>query len=96
MNNTAGTVSFIDPSTNAVKHTIVVSEYPIDGGDIAVGGGFVWARVSDAAVAQIDPATTTVVARYGSRVGSGSVAADSDAVWISAHDVTTVWRVPLG
>jgi virginiamycin B lyase len=96
MNNTAGTVSFIDPSTNAVNDIVVVSEYPIDGGDIAVGGGFVWARVSDVAVAQIDPATMTVIARYGPSVGSGSVAADRDAVWISAHDVTTVWRVPLG
>ncbi len=96
MNNSAGTVSFIDPSTNAVNGTVVVSESPVDGGDIAVGGGFVWARVSDVAVAQIDPATMTVVARYGPPVGSGSVAADSDAVWVSAHDVTTVWRVPLG
>lgn len=96
MNNTAGTVSFIDPSTNAVTGTILVSSYRVDGGDIAVGGGFVWARVSDVALAQIDPATMTVVARYGHNVGSGSVAANNDAVWISAHDVTTVWRLPIG
>jgi virginiamycin B lyase len=95
MNNTAGTVSFIDPSTNAVTATIAVSSNRIDGGDIAVGGGFVWARVSDVVVTQIDPTTMSVVARFGPRAGSGSVAADDNAVWVSAHDVTTVWRVPL-
>jgi hypothetical protein len=27
--------------------------------------------------------------------GSGGVAADDDAVWITAHDVTTIWRLLL-
>ena len=47
-------------------------------------------RVSDALVARIDPSTNTVVARYGLPSGSGSVAADDNAVWISAHDVHKV------
>jgi hypothetical protein len=96
MNNVAGTVTRVDASTNAVVSTIKVAQRRVDGGDMSVGGGYAWARVSDALVAQIDPATNTVVARYGPEAGSGSVAADKDAVWISAHDVTTVWRVPIG
>jgi virginiamycin B lyase len=94
-NNDASTVSRVDPATNTVTATIRVSGRPIQGGDIAVGGGSVWARVSDVLVAQIDPATNTVVARFGKGWGSGSVAADDEAVWISAHDVLSIWRLPL-
>ncbi len=94
-NNVDGTVTRVDPATNRVVTTITVDSGPVQGGDLAVGGGFVWARVSDALVAKIDPATNTVVARYGPKSGSGSVAADADAVWISAHDVDLVYRLPL-
>ncbi len=95
MNNTDGTVSRVDPASNTVLASIVVNDGAISGGDMAVGGGYAWARVSDALVAKIDPSTNTVVARYGLPSGSGSVAADDDAVWISAHDVTKVWRIPI-
>lgn len=95
MNETDGTVSRIDPTTDTVVATILVTSRPVEGGDIAVGGGSVWARISDQLVARIDPATNEVVARYGPPAGSGSVAADDDAAWISAHDVNTVWRLPL-
>ena len=94
-NNDDGTVSRVDPATNAATATITVSGRPIQGGDIAVGGGSVWARVSDVLIAQIDPATNTVIARFGESWGSGSVAADDEAVWISAHDVLSIWRLPL-
>ncbi len=96
LNQSDGTVSRIDPGTNTVVATIPVSARPVEGGDMAFGGGFAWARVSDSLVAQIDPATNTVVRRLGESAGSGSVAADDKAVWISAHDVHTLWRVPLG
>ena len=95
-NNLDGTVSRVDPATNAVTATIRVDNGPVEGGDLAVGGGFVWARVTDALVAKIDPATDTVVARYGPAGGSGSVAADDSAVWISAHDIDVVYRLALG
>jgi YVTN family beta-propeller protein len=94
-NNGDSSVSRIDPATDTVLATIHVSGRPIQGGDIAVGGGSVWARVSDVLVAQIDIATNTVVARFGESWGSGSVAADNEAVWISAHEVLSVWRLPI-
>jgi virginiamycin B lyase len=95
MNNFTGVVLHIDPVSNEIAETITVSASPINGGDIAVGGGSVWARVSDVLVSRIDPVMNRVVERYGSAKGSGSVAADDDAVWISAHDVFVVWRVPI-
>jgi len=95
MNARDGTVSRIDPVTNAVVATIPVSPNPIEGGDISFGGGAIWARVTDQLVARIDPARNAVVARYGPPAGSGGVAADDTAAWISAHDVNAVWRLPL-
>lgn len=95
LNQADGTVTRIDPKTNTVTATITVSSQPVDGGDMAFGGGYAWARVSDALVAQIDPATNKVIRRFGSPAGSGSVVADDNAVWISAHDVETIWRVAL-
>jgi virginiamycin B lyase len=94
-NNGDGTVSRVDPATDQVTKTIVVDLGPIEGGDLKVGGGYVWARVSGSLVTQIDPASDLVVARIGQRQGSGSVAADEGAVWISAHDHNVVYRVPL-
>jgi YVTN family beta-propeller protein len=94
MNQLDGTVSRIDPASNTVVATIAVGE-PIEGGDIAVGGGYVWLRGSDTLLFKIDPATNAIVARYGPSSGSGSVAADDNAVWVTAHDITTVWRLPL-
>jgi YVTN family beta-propeller protein len=94
-NNRDGTVSRVDPATDQVTETIAVDLGPIEGGDLTVGGGYVWARVGGSLVTQIDPATNLVVARIGQRQGSGSVAADEDAVWISAHDRNVVYRVPV-
>ena len=95
MNEGDGTVSRIDPASDSVTATILVATRPVQGGDIAVGGGSVWARISDQLVARIEPATNEVVARFGPPAGSGSVAADDAAAWISAHDVNAVWRLPL-
>ena len=94
-NNVDGTVTRVDPATNLAVATIAVDSGPVDGGDLAVGGGYVWARVTDTIVAKIDPATNTVVARYSPAAGSGSVAADATAAWISAHDEDLVYRLPL-
>jgi YVTN family beta-propeller protein len=94
-NNLDGTVSRVDPDTNTVAATIPVDSHPVDGGDLAVGGGYVWARVSGWLVSQIDPATNAVIGRYGPAAGSGSVAATDDTLWISAHDIDQIYRVPL-
>ena len=90
-----GTVTRVDLATCRQVATIRVSSLPVTGGDIAVGGGFVWARVTDELLAKIDPGSNTLVARYGPTAGSGSVAADATAAWVTAHDSDTVFRLPL-
>jgi virginiamycin B lyase len=95
MGSATGEVVHVDPATNAVVATIPTGGR-VEGGDIAVGGGYVWARISEVLVAQIDPATDTVVARYGPPpTSSGSVDADDQAVWVSDFLDQTVWRLPL-
>jgi streptogramin lyase len=94
LNTAEGEVYRIDPSTNALTATIDVGQ-PVLFGDIAFGHDSVWVRVTDALVAQIDPATNTLVKRYGAGAGPGSVAADDGALWISAHTTLSVWRVLL-
>lgn len=92
--NGDGTVTRIGADGQVVA-TIQVSAQPIDGGDMAAGGGYAWARISAGLIAKVDPSTNEVVATYGPPSGSGSVAADDAAAWVSAHDVSALWRLPL-
>lgn len=94
MNQAEGSVSRVDPATNAVVATIPTG-LSIRGGDIAVGGGAVWVRGGPELLARIDPATNEVTDKWGPLAGSGSVAADDAAVWVTAHDVERIWRLPL-
>jgi virginiamycin B lyase len=89
-----GTVTRIDADTNRTVR--IAARVRGEGGDLTVGGGFVWARGSDRLLTRIDPTRRKVVARYGPSSGSGAVIVGGGAVWISAHDVNTVWRLRLG
>jgi YVTN family beta-propeller protein len=79
MNQSAGSVSRIDPASNSVVATIEVDGEAIFGGDVTVGEGFVWLRGSHELVAPIDPATNRVIARIGSPQASGGVHAGEEA-----------------
>ena len=95
INASDATVSRIDPATNAVTATITVSSAGISGGDIAASSDAVWVRVTDDALAvRIDPRSNTVVDRVGPPTGSGGVAIAGSAVWITAHDSQSIWRLP--
>ena len=94
LNQITGSVTRLAPGTAKVAASIranVVGE----GGDMTVGGGWVWARGTRSLLTRIDPRTNHVVERYGPPSGSGAAIVGFGAVWISAHDVTTVWRLPL-
>jgi virginiamycin B lyase len=88
-----GTVTRIDADTGRTAR--IAAGVRGEGGDLTVGGGSVWARGSDRLLTRIDPERRRVVARYGPSSGSGAVIVGAGAVWISAHDVNTVWRLPL-
>src|SRR5215217_1584943 len=89
-----GTVTRLDLKTGAKRATIRAHLEGL-GGDITTGDGAVWARTGTTLLTRIDPGTNTVTQRYGPESGSGAVIVEGDNVWISAHDVPAVWRLPL-
>jgi virginiamycin B lyase len=93
MNQADGSASSVDPRTGEVT-TVTVDTGPIQGGDIVAGRQAVWVRVTDALVARVDVRTKAVTLRIGPASGSGSVALSGRNVWITAHDVHHIWRVP--
>lgn len=90
LNQGDGTVSRVDPKTNAVIATIAVG-VPGGGGDIDAGGGAVWVRASRVLLSVIDPHSNRVVERLGPVAGSGAVRVAGNGVWVTAHDIGTVW-----
>lgn len=88
-----GHVSRLDPGTG--QTTTIDLGFAGEGGDLTTGGGWVWARGAVQLLARIDPRTNQVAETYGPASGSGAVIVGYDAVWFSAHDIGTVWRMPL-
>ena len=94
MAQTAGALCRIDPADNRLAGCTVIDLGGVDGGDLTVGDGYVWFRGTQELVAQVDP-TGRVVRRIGAGEGSGSASAGSGQLWISAHDVAKIYRVPV-
>lgn len=90
LNQRDGTVTRIDPATNKVVATIA-ADVPGGGGDIAAGAGRVWIRAGKTLLSAIDPATNRIVERFGPPSGSGAVRVANDLIWVTAHDIQTVW-----
>jgi len=90
-----GSVTKVDPTSGEVIATITADELAGEGGDVAVGGGSVWIRTGSTLLIRIDPSTDQVVERFGPRAGNGGVAVTAGAVWLSAYDRDTVWRLPV-
>jgi virginiamycin B lyase len=90
LNQGDGTVSRVDPESNRLVATIP-TDVPGPGGDIAVGAGRIWVRATQTLLSVVDPERNRVVARYGPPCGSGAVRANAEVVWVTAHDIQTVW-----
>ena len=95
MAQSAGALCRIDPADNRLVGCTVIDQGGVEGGDLTVGNGFVWFRGTEALVAQVDPRSGRVVRRIGPGEGSGSAGAGSGQLWISAHDVSKLYRVPV-
>jgi streptogramin lyase len=87
-----GSVTRIDPADNSGE-TVPASDLSVNGGDIVAGDDAVWVRSSAELAVRLDPETLDIVQRVGPPSGSGSIGIDGSGVWISAHDVKTVWFV---
>ncbi|WP_438856029.1 Vgb family protein [Agromyces sp. M3QZ16-3] len=92
--NQGGGVSRVDPATNRVVATIPANPNGIRGGDIAATADAVWVQANGFLGVQVDPRTNTVVRRIRPGLGSGGIAIAADgSVWITAHDVHTLYRI---
>lgn len=90
LNQGDGSVSRIDPVSNLVAATIAAGVQG-SGGDIATGAGVVWVRAKRVLLSVVDPRTNRVVERFGPPAGSGAVRVAGNLVWVTAHDIQTVW-----
>ena len=89
LNQDDGTVSKIDPSTNKVS-TIEAAAIGT-GGDITAGQKYLYIRAKNILLSVIDPQTNKVISRFGPPAGSGAVCVENGRVWVTAHDVNTIW-----
>ena len=86
-----GSVSHIDPATNQVV-AVIDTKVPGGGGDIATGAGLVWVRAAEGRLLQtINPVTNSVEIIYRPVSGSGAVRVTDHFVWVTAHDINTIW-----
>ena len=86
-----GTVSHIAPEQNKVVANID-TKVPGGGGDIATGAGRVWVRAKKARFLQtINPVSNTVETIYTPISGSGAVRVTKHFIWVTAHDINTIW-----
>lgn len=93
LNEGDGSVSRINPNTNQLTATIdaKVSGW---GGDIAAGAGRVWLRGNKTFfLVAVDPKRNAVSKRYSPLCGSGAVRVAKNIIWVSAHDINTVWAI---
>lgn len=91
LNQGDGTVSHIDPEKNKVI-AIVDTKVPGSGGDIATGAGLVWVRATKGRFLQtINPVSNTVKTIYTPISGSGAVRVTQHFIWVTAHDINTIW-----
>ena len=93
LNQGDGSVSRIDPSSNAVV-AVIAAQLEGSGGDIATGEGAVWVRAKKVLLSIIRPDTNRVVERFGPPAGSGAVRVAGKFTWVTAHDIQTVWVLP--
>ena len=91
LNQGDGTVSRINPEQNQVV-AVVETKVPGSGGDIATGAGRVWVRAKKGRFLQaINPILNTVETIYTPVSGSGAVRVTEHFVWVTAHDINTIW-----
>jgi virginiamycin B lyase len=92
LNQGDGTVSRVDAATGKLLATIPAG-IPGLGGEIAYGGGSVWATVFGFPITRIDPATNKVMQQWAGK-GGDSIRFAHGSVWLTFLTGAKVWRLP--
>jgi virginiamycin B lyase len=93
LNQGDGTVSRVDAKTGKLLATIPAG-IPGLGGEIAYGGGFVWATVFGYPITRIDPAKNQVVQQWVGK-GGDSIRYAHGSIWLTFLMDAKVWRLKL-
>lgn len=93
LNQGDGSVSRVDAKTGRLAATIQAG-IPGYGGEIAFGGGFVWATVTEFPLTQIDPSKNQVVRQWRGE-GGDSVRFAFGTVWLTNLKGERLWRIPV-
>ncbi len=91
LNQGDGTISRIDQTTGKLQATITAG-IPGPGGEIAYGGGSVWATVFGYPITRVDPKTNKVVQQW-TGAGGDSIRFAHGSVWLTFLTGAKVWRL---
>lgn len=95
MSQSDGSISRINPLTNKVS-ALIQAQVPGAGGEIAHGGGFIWATMNGTPVIRIDPRHNRVLAEYGNYKNADAIRFGFGSVWVSDHGKGELWRIDPG
>src|SRR5262249_55958365 len=92
LNQGDGTIARVDAATGK-RTALIAAGIPGEGGEVAFGGGAVWASVFDFPVTRVDPATNAVTGQW---VGPGgdSIRYAHGSLWLTSLLTGKVWRLP--
>jgi virginiamycin B lyase len=92
LNQGDGTIARVNAKTGK-RTALIAAGIPGFGGEIAFGGGAVWATVFQFPITRIDPSTNTVSAQWHG-AGGDSIRYGHGSVWLSSLMGGKVWRLP--
>ena len=93
LNQGEGTIARIDAVTGK-RTALIDAGIPGEGGEIAFGGGAVWATVIGHPITRIDPKTNEVVGQWHGK-GGDSIRVGHGSLWLTDLKGAQVWRLPL-
>jgi len=93
LNQGDGTIARVDAATGK-RTALIAAGIPGLGGEIAFGGGAVWATVFEYPITRIDPATNAVTGQWHG-AGGDSIRYGHGSVWLTSLMGGKVWRLPV-
>jgi virginiamycin B lyase len=93
LNQGDGTIARVDAETGQ-RTALIRAGIPGLGGEIAFGGGAVWATVFDFPITRIDAETNAVTGQWHG-AGGDSIRVGHGSVWLTSLMGAKVWRLPI-
>jgi len=93
LNQGDGTIARVDAASGK-RTALIATGIPGFGGEIAFGGGAVWATVFDFPITRVNPSTNTVTAQWHG-AGGDSIRVGLGSIWLSSYMGAKVSRLPF-